>query len=490
MRRISGLAIAFLISMLATGCGGPVGDGSVDVAFIGDDEDLLQQGVRIGPGAQIVRASRWQGLVRLDPAGQIVSGLAERWIVTDDGLSYIFRLRDLKEGDGTPLTAEEITRDLQRAMGALKGSSFGLDLAKVEDIRALTGRVVEIRLDSPMPGLLQLLAQPELVIAPEGGEAELMTLVESDGLNLFAPLPPEARGLPQQGDWADIVRPVSLRQVSIQDAIDGFANDRFDVILGGRIQDLPLASGGPLSRGTVRLDPAIGLFGLDIARPQEFLETAANREALALALERPALVASLGVGGWQASARIVPNDLPDAQTPASERWPGLNLEQRRAEATRRVNGWKAQNAPDLRLSLWLPEGPGSAILFRELRSQYAQIGIALDRAEARDGADLALRDRVARFAGARWFLNQFNCDIAPAQCSPEADELVAAALSVNDAAVQGQYYGEAENTLTALNLYIPIGAPIRWSQVRADVPGFAENQWAFHPLFPMSGAPI
>jgi len=33
-----------------------------------------------------------QGLVRFDATGNIVSGLAERWNVSDDGLSYIFRL--------------------------------------------------------------------------------------------------------------------------------------------------------------------------------------------------------------------------------------------------------------------------------------------------------------------------------------------------------------------------------------------------------------
>ena len=33
-----------------------------------------------------------QGLVSFDASGNIVGGLAERWNVSDDGLSYIFRL--------------------------------------------------------------------------------------------------------------------------------------------------------------------------------------------------------------------------------------------------------------------------------------------------------------------------------------------------------------------------------------------------------------
>ena len=45
-------------------------------------------------------------------------------------------------------------------------------------------------------------------------------------------------------------------------------------------------------------------------------------------------------------------------------------------------------------------------------------------------------------------------------------------------------------TLLAANLYIPIGAPIRWSMVRAGLEGFSENPWNVHPLFPLSRAPI
>ena len=479
--------LAFLSALLLAACTDRVGDGMVDVAFIGDETDLFGEGIRIGPGAQMVRAARWQGLVRFDPTGEIVPGIAERWIVTDDGLSYIFRIRENDSVDGESLTAQTAKRDLIRAIAALEGTSFGLDLAKVRDIRAMTGRVIEIRLNSPMPGFLHLLAQPELVITSTGGQAGLMAMSREEDRAVFSPLSPLERGLPDQDDWAASIRPVSLIRVPASTAVAGFANDRFDLVTGGRIQDLPLASGGPLSSGTVRLDSAIGLFGLDVARAEGFLESAVNREALAMALARPALVEPLGLGGWAATARLVPGNISPAP---NERWAGLSLDQRRQVAANRVTRWKIEQSAELRLSLRLPEGPGSRILMRELRRQFALIGISLDAARNGEPADLVLRDRVARFAGARWFLNQFHCDVSPQQCSPEADELVRLAIVAGDPAIEAQYLAEAETVLTAQNLYIPLGAPIRWSQVRADVPGFAENPWAFHTLFPMSGAPI
>ncbi len=47
----------------------------------------------------------------------------------------------------------------------------------------------------------------------------------------------------------------------------------------------------------------------------------------------------------------------------------------------------------------------------------------------------------------------------------------------------------AKNALTAANVFIPFGAPIRWSLVRIDAIGFASNGWGWHPLMPMALRP-
>src|SRR5690606_41450711 len=51
---------------------------------------------------------------------------------------------------------------------ALPISSLGLDLAPISEVRAMAGRVIEIRLSNPVPMLLQLLAQPELTLSRGG----------------------------------------------------------------------------------------------------------------------------------------------------------------------------------------------------------------------------------------------------------------------------------------------------------------------------------
>ena len=169
----------------------------------------------------------------------------------------------------------------------------------------------------------------------------------------------------------------------------------------------------------------------------------------------------------------------------------MDLAARRSAAAGRVARWRAANGGSTPvLSLSLPNGPGADTLFAGLAAQYREIGIVLARAHEGQKADLALRDRVARFAGARWFLNQFHCRVSSAICSEDVDFLVKLALTARDPAQQAGYLADAENTLAAYNAFIPIGAPIRWSLVRSGVIGFAENPWAFHPLFALSRAPM
>ncbi|MDB2694957.1 peptide ABC transporter substrate-binding protein, partial [Erythrobacter sp.] len=388
------------------------------------------------------------------------------------------------------LTAQAVRNALQQRLRQLRGTSLGLDLAKVRDIRAMTGRVVEIRLTSPMPDFLRLLAQPELGIDIGDQSAALMARGVGDDGVMLAPLPPQLRGLPEQPGWEDTVGEVRIRAVDAEQATEGFSQGDFDAVLGGRLANLPLASTGPLSRGNVRLDAAIGLFGLDVLKPAGFLGVTANREALAMALDRQGLMQPFNIGGWFPSTRIVPVELSSSGGLPVERWVIQSIEERRSEARQRIAQWRAASGQEPRVRIYLPPGPGSDLLFDGLAEDFAAIGVSTTRSETVGNADLALRDRVARYPSPRWFLNQFNCTIDKTQCSEDADYLVSLALDARDPAEEASYLLEAENTLLAANLYIPIGAPIRWSMVRAGLEGFSENPWNVHPLFPLSRAPI
>src|SRR5689334_13989644 len=57
------------------------------------------------------------GLVRLDADLHVAPDLAESWKVSDDGLTYTFKLRaNAKFSDGSPITADDVKWSFSRAL--------------------------------------------------------------------------------------------------------------------------------------------------------------------------------------------------------------------------------------------------------------------------------------------------------------------------------------------------------------------------------------
>ncbi len=476
------------IALLALAACGKGSDGPLAVGIIGSSASAFGGGLQLSPSARDIRSATGAGLVALDAQGEIEPALADRWIVTDDGRSYIFRLREGAWPDGTELTGESARAALRSAIRAQRGTSLGLDLARVSEIRAMAARVVEIDLSSPMPDFLRLLAQPELALSHHGFEAGPMVMQRQGNSAELTFRPPEARGLPRDRDWRKHVRPIDVHVLDAARAMAAFNEGAVDVVLGGTLGSWPLARPGPLSLGNVRVDNAIGLFGLQVERDDGFLGQPENREALAMAIDRAALLSQFNIGGWVRTNRIVPASIAFGNAP--ERWAGLSLEQRRATAASRVAAWRngAGKGQGPRLRIALAREPGLDSLFTELSAQLDQVGVTLARVAPDKPADLALTDRVARYAEPVWFLNQFNCSLNRGLCSSLADQAVADALTLPNGE-RTALLGRAEAILTAANVYIPLGAPLRWSMVRSSVDGFADNQWAFHPLPPMATIP-
>lgn len=490
MMRFPSSILLLLTALVLAGCSGR-DDDLVDVVFIGAPDDLAADGLRLSPAAQHLRGATAEGLVAFDAGGNVVPAVAERWIVTDDGLSYIFRLRNSEWPDGTPIEAQEVRAEIEATIARLRGTSLGFDLSKVSEVRAMTGRVIELRLTSPMPDLLQVLAQPELGLRREGRGMGPMVGAEAEGAWRLRPLPPETRGLPENPEWNRRVREVRLRVLPAEQAVAAFESGGTDLVLNGTLANLPLADIGALSRGTVRLDAALGLFGLRVHSEEGLLADSARREALAMAIDRDTLLQPFSIGGWIPTTRIVAPGLPDDIGTIDERWTDLSLEDRRTLAAQRVAAWRdGGEGRDTSIAIALPPGPGSDLLFAQLAEDFAAIGVDLDRVDDVRAADLTLVDRVARYGGARWFLNQFNCSLGGGLCAPEADERVAEATSALGPMARAALFAEAEAELAASNVYIPIGAPIRWSLVRGGVEAFQDNRWSIHPLLPLALRPI
>jgi len=477
------VALVALAAASLSACG--IGSApSAEIDVIGAPGDPFEAGVRLSTAGQLVRAATAEGLVGLDEQGRVIPAVADRWIVTDDGLSYIFRLRDGSWPDGAAISGQSAREALRLAIAGVAGTSLALDLAAIDDVRAMAGRVLEIRLRRPVPDLLQLLAQPELGLLRDGAGGGPMTLRRSGQQAVLTPIAPGRLGLPQPDDWNEGQRSLILQALPAHLATSRFSDGKTDIVLGGRFADLPLAQAvAGLARRPLKVDPAPGLFGLVVVTTRGWLVVPECREAMSMAIDRDAIGPALGLSGWSGTTLIAP---PPAGTASAERWSDRTLAQRRNEAAARLARCKVRNGDPGPLRLALPNGPGSDALHARLADDLAAVGIALARVPPGVAGDLRLIDAVARYPRGEWYLHQLSCAVLRGPCSEAADARLAAMEGETDLAKSAQLTNEALGAAGLANFYIPLGTPIRWSLVRDRVGGFLPNSVAFHPLPPLA----
>jgi ABC-type transport system substrate-binding protein len=488
LRSLCWFVAASLAGAALAGCSSGA-DETLGVVVIGSASDPFASGSDLPPAAQLVRAATAEGLVGLDEHGRVVPALAERWIVYDDGMSYIFRLRGGRWADGSAIEAADAAAALRRAFAAARGSAMGAGLEDVRSIVVRAGRVVEIQLSRPNPDFLRQIAQPEFALLRSGRGTGPMQLERDGVVAALAPVPPGRRGLPRDPAWAESVRPIRLSARGPERALALFADGRADIILGGTLADYPEARGVGMARATVQIDPAAGLFGLAVANESGFLGDPANREALAKAIDRDALASAIDAPGWTPTTRIVAYGMGEDDGSVGERWNGQDMEQRRAAAAVRVSAWAGAGGGPVRLRIALPPGKGAGLLFDRLSADWRAIGVEARRVGLREPADLALLDSIARFQAKRWFLGELSCASSRGLCSEAADRLVRLAGQAEDPAERLGLLAEAEAELTKANVFIPLGSPLRWSIVRRRFSGFVANRWAVHPLMPLATIP-
>ena len=438
----------------------------------------------LSPADAILIANVAQGLVRFDPAGNIVAGLAERWNVSDDGMSYIFRVGPANWPGGGKITAQQIARILKRSIAPRSRNPLKDTLGSVEDIVAMTDRVVEIRLKAPRPNLLALLAQPEFSIlrgSVGGGPFTVAADGEKNGaLRLTRKV---AAGEDRQPDEQAVL----LAGATAADAVKAFAAGDTDLVLGGTFTDLREAQSANLPRGRLRFDPASGLFGLVPVRSGGDLDKPELRRLLSAAIDRETFIAALGVPGLASRATLLEPGLDGLPPPIGPDWFGVPIADRRpALVTQAAEIFGSGDKPILRL--WLPAGAGGDLLFELLKRDWGALGFTVERARSLAAADFRLIDEVAPSTSPAWFLRRFSCG-ATKLCDSEADTLLEAARATLVPVQRSALFDQAARRIEEAQLFLPIAAPVRWSLVSPRLRGFAGNRFARHTLTDLEQSP-
>ena len=461
--------------------------GAVKVTVIGDPPRLVDPaaGPLDTPEAVLLENAA-QGLVRFDAQGNIEAGLAERWNVSNDGLSYIFRLQSGEWPSGRKISAFEVARILRRLLADASRNPLKDTFGALSQVVAMTDRVLAIELKAPRPHLLQLLAQPEFALVRQGqGSGPFTVAPVGQGKTLLLT---RSLSAAEEGEQAE--ERVELSASPVEQAVQAFRAGTTNLVLGGSFADLGVAIGSQPARGALRFDPVVGLFGLVPARRTGPAADSEVRALLDQAIDRAALVAALGVPDLEPRATILQLGLDGGLIPAAPEWTALPLAERRPallqEAARLFPREEGDRPPTIRLAL--PQGPGSAIMLARLRADWGALGLTVEDAGKGKPADFRLVDAVAPSMSPAWFLRSFRCGQTPI-CSEEIDELLESGRFTPVAAQRNALLADAERRMREEVLFIPLAAPVRWSLVAGGIPGFAENRFGRHPLTGLRSRP-
>jgi ABC-type transport system substrate-binding protein len=472
-------ALCTLVASALTlaGCSQGIDNSRLRVDVIEDTPREIAVGrMPLSPASAQLRNATAQGLVAFDAQGRVVPALGARWIVTDDELGYIFRLQKTRWNNGREVRADEVANALRARVTELRKGRFGKELANIDKILPMTGKVVEIRLSAPVPNLLELLAQPEFGLVHRANGSGPMIAERINGNSIL-----RNRYEESDGEIALDDSRVTLAAHTPSSALARFALGQTDLVLNGRFEHLPLLTATEGNEADTRFDAVPGLFGLLVVAEGPFLSNAANRQVIAKAIDRPKALTSFGITDWRETLTLAPETLKNRQPLPRPDWAGQNVQQRKADARQAIALWKGANGDVRALRIAMPKGPGSRILFARIRADLASIGLDAERVTYAQPADLLLIDRVADVSNPGWYLDQLSCRATPI-CSAKADSLLDDARKAISRDDRIRLWGEAEQELSSTQNFIPIANPVRWSLVRTGLLGFAQNPRGWHPL--------
>lgn len=293
----------------------------------------------------------FEGLVAEDPVDlHPVPGVAERWDISPDGLRYTFHLRaDARWSNGDPVTAHDFVASYKRILTAALAASYASMLYVIEQaepfhkgkladfsqvgVAALDARTLQIKLEHPEPSFLSL-----LTLAP-------FMPVHTPTIEKHGPLHDRANPWTKPGkivsngpfildSWSLNQRMVLVKSPTYWDAATvrlkeihlhagesreaeerAFRNGQLHLTEALPPGKADAWRADPQQR--LRIDPLLGteFYRINVNRP--FLNDRRIRRALALAVDRQAIVEKILRAGQLPARALTPPDTA-GYTPAAQ----------------------------------------------------------------------------------------------------------------------------------------------------------------------------
>ncbi len=468
--------ILLCLMLLLAACSDGVDNNRIRVDVVSNSGEFSVAKFPLNKQSAYLRAATAQGLVTFDPQGRVLPALASRWMVTDDGRSYIFRLNKSRWNNGAEIEAADVANALNTQINAMRKRRFSAALDNIIRVDRMTGRVLQIRLKAPMPNLLEYLALPEFgIVHKSNGSGPMIARTQAAAMMLRLRVEDNSK------EMILSERRVFLFPNKAATALARIQAGDSDLIVDGTFGDIPKIAAAAPSNVTSDYSNSLGQFGLLLVEAGPFLSVPDNREAIAMAIDRPRMLTAFEGAEWRERTSLVQDNIEDRGAVARPDWTSMNMQARKAKARGIINRWKSSNGNIRSLRVAMPKSPGSRLLFAWLRADLAAIGLSAEMVAMNANADFRLIDRTADSSSAAWYLNQLSCKMT-VFCSSEADALVEQARAAPTLAERKQLFGEAETLLQEKRNFIPIANPIRWTMQREGLLGYASNPRGWHYL--------
>jgi len=463
-----------------------------------------------------------EGLVAEDPVDlHPVPGVAEEWSVSPDGLTYTFHLRaDAHWSNGDAVTAQDFIgswrRILTPSLGAASASQLYLiqgaeafnrgqaDFSQV-GLRAPDPRTLEVSLEHPAPWFLSVLSEPAWLpvplatIAKYGGTAERGNPWATPGrwvgngpFLLASWRHGQEIVVSRSPSYWDEAR-VRLKEIHFHpfDSVD--AEER--AFRAGQLhvtETLPpdkLDTYRTQSPGLLRIDPLLGTYFLRINVRRPGLNDARVRLALALAIDREAIVEKILRGGQGAAAAFTPPGMggyvPDAGQP-------LQLDRARKLL---ADAGYAGGAGLPSFDLLYNTSESNRVIAESIQEMWRRdLGIRVSlanedlrttEASRESGSyDILRSSLIADYADPSAFLDTFRGDSSDnftGWRNADYDSLLFTADRTADPAARNALFGKAEAILMAEAPVIPIYHYTHVYLLRLSVQGWNPTLLDHHP---------